>query len=98
MEEERDIAMCPNVRSIDRSDVALGGGIEAVKPDRSPFPDGGGGTASLKVANPLPNYHPRFSGLFAPSVYFELPLFWWIADHRLLKSYFLNTRSYTKGT
>ena len=69
MEEERDIAMCPNVRSIDRSDVALGGGIEAVKPDRSPYSESrrGGGTASLKVPNPLPNC---FSGLFAPSVYF----------------------------
>ena len=59
---------------------------------------GGGGHCLFKGRYPLPIYRPRFSGLSAPEFSLTAPYFGGLTDHRPLKSNFLNTELYTKGT
>ena len=62
-----------------------------------PFGGGGGGTASLKVTTHCQTTAPVFQGS-PPLSFFYRPLFLGVADHRPLKSDFLNAKLYTKVT
>ena len=53
---------------------------------------GGGGHCLFEGSYPLSNYHPRFFWAVCPWVFFDRPLFLRVAEHRLLKSYFLNSK------
>ena len=58
---------------------------------------GGGGTASLKVTTHCQTTTPLFQG--SPFlIFFYRPLFLGVADHRPLKSNFLNAKLYTRVT